>query len=97
MQSNKGDTMEMQENQFQRRAIVGERHFILVDAGQPDIWALPGSVVTAVDENGVRSFGAARTISTLALQRWAARQNLPFRIEEKFPVVRRGYLEDLAA
>lgn len=89
--------METLENQYQRRAIVGDRHFIQADPDRPDVWALPGPVVYSEDENGVRSFGPARTIRTAELQAWAASQKLRLRIDEKFPIVRRGWSEALAA
>ena len=89
--------METPESQFQRRAIAGDRHFILADLQQPDVWALAGPVVTGIDENGARSYGPARTISTERLKAWAKSRKLPFRIEEKFPVVRRGITEAIAA
>lgn len=89
--------METIEHQFQRRAIVGQWHFILVNAEQPDIWALPGAVVIASDENGIRRFGPTRTITTSALKAWAYKAKLPFRIEERYPVIRRASLEELAA
>lgn len=89
--------METPDNQFQRRAIAGDRHFILVDPAQPDTWALAGPVVETMDEDGICSYAAAKTISTAQLQAWAKNQNRPFRIEEKFPVVRRGISEAIAA
>ena len=89
--------MECVDDQFQRRAIVGDRHFILADPAQPDVWALPGPVVAATDVNGVRRFGVARTISTEHLRAWAKAEKLSMRIEEKFPVVRRGITEAIAA
>lgn len=85
--------MESPDDQFQRRAIVGERHFILADVDNPDTWALAGPVVLATDTDGNRRFGSARTISTAQLSRWAAGQNLRLQIVEKFPVVRRGISE----
>ena len=89
--------MQAPEYHFQRRAIAGDRHFILADPTEPDVWALAGPVVTGTDENGVRSFGPARTISTQALRAWAQAKNLPFRIEDKFPLVRRDINEPIAA
>ena len=90
--------MENPDSLFQRRAIAGDRHFILADPEtQPDAWALPGPVVTGMDENGIRSYGPAKTISTQALQAWAKSRKLRFRIEEKFPVVRRDISETVAA
>ncbi len=89
--------MESPCNQFQRRAIVGNRHFILADTGQPDVWALAGPVVIAEDENGIRSYGPAGTITTAALKALACKHGLPFKIEEKFPVVRRDIGVDMAA
>ena len=89
--------METIENQFQRRAIAGDRHFILADPDQPDAWALAGPVVTGIGENGVRSYGKAETISTEALRAWAKANKRSFRIEEKFPVIRRGITEAIAA
>ena len=89
--------METPENQFQRRAIAGHRHFILADLQQPDSWALPGAVILAEDENGQRRYGPARTISTAQLKAWAKSQRLPFRIVEKFPVVRGDVCSSLAA
>ena len=61
------------------------------------MWALPGPVVSAVDENGVRRYGPARTITTEALQAWDKSRKLSFRIDDKFPVVRRGWSEAMAA
>ena len=89
--------METPENQFQRRACVGKRYFILANVKFPDLWAIPGSVVIGTDAEGNRSFAATRTITTLALKAWALEQSLPFSIEEKFPVVRRGITEAIAA
>ena len=89
--------METQERQFQRRAVIGERHFVLANPEQPDIWALAGSPVQSVDPQGVRSFGPARTISTAELRAWAQAHRLPFYIEENFPVIHRDIEESLAA
>lgn len=89
--------METQDSQFQRRAIVGDRHFILADPAKADVWALAGPVVTGIDENGIRSYGAAKTVSTAQLKAWAKARRCPFSIEEKFPVVRRGINDALAA
>jgi len=89
--------MESPDSQFQRRAIVGDRHFILADPDRPDEWALAGPIVTGTDENGIRSYGAAKTIGTERLKAWAKTQQLPFRIEDKFPVVRRGISDAIAA
>lgn len=88
-----GEQMETRENQFQRRAIVGDRHFVLANPDRADAWALAGPVVTGEDENGVRSYGTANTVSTAQLRAWARARRKPFRIEEKFPVVRRGAVE----
>ncbi|QWF71942.1 hypothetical protein KEF85_05650 [Methylomonas paludis] len=81
--------MENPDDQFQRRAIVGDRHFILADVNQPDHWALAGPVVLATDADGNRRFGPARTITTAQLSAWAAGQNLRLQIADKFPLVRR--------
>jgi len=89
--------MEFVEERFQRRAVVGGRHFILANPEQPDVWALAGPVVTAVDENGVRSFGPAKTITTQALMAWALRKRLAFRIEEQFPLAHRDISVAMAA
>lgn len=80
--------MEIFESHSQRRAIVGDRHFILADPAQPDRWALAGTQVTGVDENRNRSFGPLQTISTEGLRAWAAAMQRPFRIEEAYPLVR---------
>lgn len=82
--------MEGNQHQFQRRAIVGDRHFIQADPLQPDIWAVPGSVVVAEDENGIRCYGTAPVVATAVLTDWAKQHNLIVRIEEQFPVLRRG-------
>ena len=83
--------MEQVEDKYQRRAIVGKRHFVLADPQQPDRWALPGPVVDSVDALGLRNFGAARTVSTETLAAWARSLRCKLRIEERFPVVRRNY------
>lgn len=69
----------------QRRAIAGDRHFILADPACPDLWALPGPVV-ATDAAGLRRFGPARTASTARLRDWAQRQGLAFRIDDRYPL-----------
>lgn len=89
--------METPENQFQRRACVGDRYFILADLTQPDCWAIPGSRVIVTDADGHRRFAPARTVSTEVLQAWAIQQGYSFSIEEKFPVIRRGITEAIAA
>ncbi|MGD0961967.1 MAG: hypothetical protein ABSB19_19320 [Methylomonas sp.] len=89
--------MEQPEHQYQRRAIVGDRHFILANPERPDCWALAGPVVMAEDANGVRDYGPARTISTARLREWARMHNRSFAIIEDFPVVRRGFSDALAA
>jgi hypothetical protein len=89
--------MDKQVRQFQRRAVIGERHFVLANPEQPDIWALAGTVVQSIDKQGVRSFGPARTISTGELIAWAAAHRLPFYIEENFPVIHHDIEESLAA
>ena len=83
--------------QFQRRAIIGDRHFVLANPQQPDNWALAGSIVQSTDKQGLRSFGPARTISTTQLIAWAASHKLTFYIEENYPVVHRDTEESLAA
>ena len=93
----KGEKMESLDSQFQRRAIVGDRHFILADPDQPDQWALAGPIITNEDEQGNRSYGKARTISTKALKTWAQTHNRRFSIIEKFPVIRRSITEAIAA
>ena len=80
--------MEQPQDQYQRRAIVGNRHFILADPAQPDRWALAGPVVISEDELGYRRYGPPRTVSSAQLQTWAKHMRRPFRIEEKFPVIR---------
>jgi hypothetical protein len=89
--------MENQERQFQRRAMVGNRHFVLANPEHPDIWALAGSEVQSVDKHGVRCFGPAKTISTSELVAWAKANRLPYHIEENFPVCNRDLNETVAA
>jgi hypothetical protein len=89
--------MEAPDDQFQRRLIIGDRHFILADPKHPDCWALAGPVISAEDEQGNRTYTAARTLSTAQLRAWAFSQQRSFSLIEKYPVVRRGISEAIAA
>lgn len=73
----------------QRRAIVGNRHFILANPEQPDHWALPGPVILKEEPSGQRHYGPAKTISTAQLIDWAKTQNLGVNIDDQFPILRR--------
>ena len=81
--------MEIQYPSHQRRAIIGDRHFILLDPNKPDLWALPGPVITTEDDNGLRNYGPPRTITTARLIDWARDQGLSVHINEKYPLLRR--------
>ncbi|MDD4915410.1 MAG: hypothetical protein PHW13_10305 [Methylococcales bacterium] len=89
--------METLDYPYQRRAIVGDRHFILACPTQIDAWALPGLLVIGVDANGVRQFGPPRTVSTARLKAWARANGLGFRIEVKYPLLRRDAGDSAAA
>jgi hypothetical protein len=81
--------METRYQQYQCRALIGDRHFILADPQRPDLWALPGPVISSEDENGNRRYSPPRTISSARLLDWARSQGHSFHIEEQYPVLRR--------
>ena len=89
--------MDKQVTHYQRRAIIGDRHFVLANPEQPDLWALAGTAVQTTDKHGQRSFSPPRTVSTGQLIAWAAAHSQPFYIEENYPVIHRDLEESLAA
>jgi hypothetical protein len=81
---------------MQTRAIVGDRHFVLVDERNKNVYAQPGQVVTGgeiISGQEVRVF-AQRTITLAQLQAWAIKRGERLVVNDKFPLVRAAYGQD---
>ena len=77
-------------HEVQRRAVIGNRHFILADPKRcTSTWAIPG--LNVVRELGdVREFGPARIVTTEQLRRSAVASGQVLQIIEKYPLIRKS-------
>lgn len=72
------------EQDFQRRAIVGDRHFVAISDNS---WAQPGQIDTGkLDQYGRRIF-QKRTLTTGQLRAWAKKIGQAVHINDQYPLV----------
>ncbi|WP_427501357.1 hypothetical protein ACQE3E_06550 [Methylomonas sp. MED-D] len=79
-----------EEHQYQHRAIVGERTFVLANSSQPGVYAIPGQVeYQGIGPNGrpIRLF-RLRTATLADLERFAARRGERLELHDRFPIMR---------
>lgn len=70
---------------YQKRAVVGERHFVPVDQNNLDCWAIPGRIVVGQTNKG--PIFKSRTVTSKQLRAWAKKQGLTMKIVD-YPLIR---------